>query len=168
MENHSPDTRTGIGFDIHRLIPVLNVGMITLGGVQIPCHAEVQAYSDGDVLLHAVTDAILGSLALGDIGSHFPDTSTENKSRNSQDFVVFAEKEARRLGWRVKQLDANVLLEAPKLAPFIDRIREQLAKLLSLELACVSVKAKTMEGLGAVGERLAMAAQVIVVMEERR
>lgn len=158
--------RTGIGYDIHRLIPTVKLQSIALGGINIPCYYRVQAHSDGDVLLHALTDACLGALALGDIGQWFPDTSAEHQGRSSSDFLKTVLKEVAKLGYRVKQLDSNVFLEEPKLSPHHDEIRKNLAGLLGVELADVSLKAKTMEGLGPIGERKAISAQAIVVLEE--
>jgi len=158
--------RIGNGYDIHRLIPTLKMESIPLGGIAIPCYYRVQAHSDGDVLLHALTDACLGALALGDIGQWFPDSSPENQDRNSLDFLRITLEEVRRLGFKVVQMDATVFLEEPKLSPFSDTIRRNLASSLSLELSQVSLKAKTMEGLGPIGERKALAAQVVVLLEE--
>lgn len=157
--------RTGLGYDIHRLVPTIKPCEIPLGGIQIPCYFKVQAHSDGDVLIHALVDAMLGALALGDIGQHFPDNAAENKDRKSIDFLELAKLEIKKLGYRVSQLDSNVFLEEPKLAPHMDKIREMLARSLGLELSSVSVKAKTMEAMGPVGERKAIAAQAIVMLE---
>lgn len=158
--------RTGIGYDIHRLVPTIKSSCIPLGGVEIPCYFSVEAHSDGDVLLHALVDACLGALALGDIGRLFPDNVPENENRKSTEFVKEVMAQIQKLGWRVSQMDSNIFLEEPKLKPHADNIRENLARLLSVELNCVSVKAKTMEGLGPVGERRAISAQVIVTLKE--
>ncbi len=157
--------RTGLGYDIHRLIPTIKPSTIALGGIEIPCYFKVQAHSDGDVLLHALVDAMLGALALGDIGQHFPDTKPENKDRKSIEFLEATKAEVKKLGYRVSQIDSNVFLEEPKLAPHLDKVREMLARTLGLELSSVSVKAKTMEAMGPVGERKAIAAQAIVMLE---
>ena len=157
--------RTGIGYDIHRLVPTIKVSEVPLGGIPIPCYFKVQAHSDGDVLIHALVDAMLGALALGDIGQHFPDNAAENKDRKSLEFLEKAKLEAKKIGYRVRQLDSIVFLEEPKLAPHLDKVREVLARSLGLELSEVSVKAKTMEAMGPVGERKAVAAQVIVMLE---
>jgi 2-C-methyl-D-erythritol 2,4-cyclodiphosphate synthase len=154
--------RTGIGFDIHRLVPSLDSTKIPIGGVGIPCKFIVRAHSDGDVLLHALTDALLGAMAMGDIGQWFPDNAEENKNRPSEHFVRSVVAEITRLGWQVEQVDSIIFLEEPKLAPFHFEIRQSLARNLGIELSQVSVKAKTYEGLGAIGERKAIAAQVIV------
>ncbi len=156
--------RTGIGYDIHRLIPTIKTSEIALGGIQIPCYFKVQAHSDGDVLIHALVDAILGSMALGDIGEHFPDSSAENAARKSTEFLAFAKSELKKLGFKIAHVDSNIFLEEPKLSPHKDKIRESLAMALGIELTCVSVKAKTMEGMGPVGQRNAIAAQVLVTV----
>lgn len=157
--------RTGIGYDIHRLIPTLEAGQIPIGGVPIPCRFKIQAHSDGDVLLHALVDACLGALALGDIGQHFSDKAIENKNRPSAEFVRIVNGKIRDLGYRVSSFDSIVILEAPKLSEHSDAIRRSIATLLGIELACVSVKAKTMEGLGLVGENKAIAAHAVVNLE---
>lgn len=157
--------RAGIGYDIHRLVPTIKPSEIPLGGITIPCYFKVQAHSDGDVLIHALVDAMLGAVALGDIGQHFPDHAPENSGRKSLEFLKKAKEELANLGFQVVQVDSNILLEEPKLSPFKDQIREKLAMALGLELASVSVKAKTMEGMGPVGERSAIAAHVIVMVD---
>ena len=160
--------RIGNGYDIHRIIPTLKPGSIPIGGVEIPCFYRVQAHSDGDVLLHALVDACLGALALGDIGQWFPDTDPKNQNQASSEFLKRTLEEVRRLGFFVYQIDCTLFLEEPKIAPHTDKIRRNLATLLSTELTEVSVKAKTMEGLGPIGERKALAAQVSVVLLERK
>lgn len=157
--------RTGLGFDIHRLVHRIDASKIAIGGVGIPCKFAIQAHSDGDVLLHSLTDALLGALALGDIGQWFPDNADENRNRPSEDFVRTVMAEVQRLGWKVAQVDSIVFLEEPKLAPYHFEIRQSLARILGIELSQVSVKAKTYEGLGAIGERAAIAAQVVVNLE---
>ena len=157
--------RTGIGYDIHRLIPTVEAGSIPLGGVSIPCRFKIQAHSDGDVLLHALVDACLGALALGDIGQHFSDKAPENKNRASTEFVTDVVRKVRALGYRVAQFDSIVILESPRLSQHSDNIRRSIAQLLGVELSCVSVKAKTMEGLGLVGENKAIAAHAVVNLE---
>jgi len=157
--------RTGIGYDIHRLIPTVEASGIPIGGVEIPCRFKIKAHSDGDVLLHALVDACLGALALGDIGQHFPDKLPENKNRKSVEFVTDVVKKIHALGFRVAQFDSIVILEEPRLAQHSDNIRRSVATMLGVELSCVSVKAKTMEGLGLVGENKAIAAHAVVNLE---
>lgn len=157
--------RSGIGFDIHRLIPTLKKSTIAIGGIEIPCFYNVEAHSDGDVLLHAITDACLGALALGDIGQWFPDSDKENEGARSERFVQFAMSKIHLLGWKVVNCDTNVFLEEPRLSNISDEIRRRIAALLQIEMACVSVKAKTLEKIGPIGESKAIAAQAIVVLE---
>lgn len=158
--------RTGIGYDIHRLIASVEQRQIPLGGVNIPCFYKIEAHSDGDVLLHAIVDACLGALALGDIGQWFPDNDSRNRERPSSEFVQEVKATLKKLGWRVQHIDSNIHLEEPKLSPHIDDIRKNVATLLNIELSSVSVKAKTNEGLGSIGKRKAVAANVIVTLEE--
>jgi len=159
--------RIGIGFDIHRLIASPEKSSISLGGIAIPCFFRVEAHSDGDVLLHSVVDACLGALALGDIGQWFPDNKEENKGRPSTDFIREVVKKVHAMGWVVNQVDSVILLEEPKLAPHSSEIRESLASLLQIELSSVSVKAKTMERLGDIGKRNAIAAQAVITLQKR-
>lgn len=157
--------RFGIGYDIHILVPTQEKSQIPIGSVLIPCYYKVHAHSDGDVLLHALTDACLGALALGDIGQWFPDSDPKNRNRPSRSFLTEVTTHLEGLKWRVSQIDCNVFLEEPKIFSYSDKIRRELASLLQIELACVSLKAKTMEGLGPIGERRAFAAQVLAVLE---
>ncbi len=157
--------RIGIGFDLHRVVPMTALHSIPMGGVTIPAYFQIQAHSDGDVLLHALTDACLGALALGDIGQWFPDTSPENRGKPSAEFLQKVLREVNRLGWRVTHVDTNLFLEEPKIAPHSEAIRRNLATLLGVDLSQVSVKAKTMEGLGPIGHREAIAAQALVTLE---
>jgi 2-C-methyl-D-erythritol 2,4-cyclodiphosphate synthase len=147
------------------MIPTVEASQIPIGGVQIPCRFKIQAHSDGDVLLHSLIDACLGALALGDIGQHFPDKDPEHKNRASAEFVVEVLAKVKALGYQVAQFDSIVILEEPKLSPHSDAIRSSIAKLLGIELSSVSVKAKTMEGLGLVGENKAIAAHAVVNLE---
>lgn len=158
--------RTGLGYDIHRLVPVVEKGSIVLGGVPIPCGMKLSAHSDGDVLLHAIVDAMLGSLALGDIGQWFPDNAAENRGRPSREFVEKVRAHLKEMGWRVAHVDSTILLQEPKLAPHMLSIRQNIAVLLNLELSSVSVKAKTMESLGPIGEGKAIACHALVNVEK--
>lgn len=160
--------RIGIGYDIHRLISSSTSSSILVGGVPISCFYRVEAHSDGDVLLHAITDACLGALSLGDIGQWFPDNKEENRGRASTEFVKEVIRKIHTMGWQVQQVDTIVFLEEPKLAPHWERIRSTIAGLLGIEIVDVSVKAKTMERLGPVGERKAIAAQAVLTLKERQ
>lgn len=154
--------RIGLGFDIHRLE---EGRLFILGGITIPSEKGPVGHSDGDCLLHAIADALYGALALGDIGRHFPDTDPENKNRNSVDFLNHAEGLVREMGYRIVNLDANVIVESPKLSPYIDEIRGRVARLLHLDTDLVSVKAKTHEKLDAIGNGNGVQVQVIVLLE---
>jgi 2-C-methyl-D-erythritol 2,4-cyclodiphosphate synthase len=160
--------RTGIGYDIHRLTQAPKATSFPLGGVAIAGNYAVEAHSDGDVLLHAIADALLGALALGDIGRWFSDKDPKNQGRKSSEFVEEIKATVKKMGFRVVNVDANIFLEEPKLAPHIDTIRQSVAELLSVELSAISVKAKTMEGLGPIGEKRAIAAQAVITLEETR
>ncbi len=156
----TPSFRVGEGWDVHRLGPGRR---LVLGGVEIPSELGEEGWSDGDVLLHAVIDALLGSAALGDIGLHFPPGAPEWKDADSRELTRRARGLVLRAGWRPVNLDCTVVLERPKLAPFRDAIRTSLAELLDMDAEAVSFKAKTMEGLGPVGEGRAVEARVVLL-----
>lgn len=153
--------RTGLGWDVHRL--ARNRPLI-LGGVAIPAEAGLEGHSDADVLAHAITDAILGAAALGDIGMHFPDTDPRWKGAGSLIFLAHARNLARARGFRIVNVDSTVILERPKLKDYRDAIRRQLAATLELEVDRVSVKFKTAEKVGPVGEGRSAEAQAIVTL----
>ncbi|HMQ02444.1 MAG TPA: 2-C-methyl-D-erythritol 2,4-cyclodiphosphate synthase [Pyrinomonadaceae bacterium] len=155
--------RIGFGSDIHRLVPGRP---LILGGVQVGSDLGADGHSDADALTHAITDAILGALALGDIGTHFP--PSDERWRNAESFVFlrFAVGEMKRLAYEIANVDSTVHLESPKLRPYIDEIRKGLADALEVGTDRVSVKAKTGEGVDAVGERLAVRAEAIVLLEK--
>jgi 2-C-methyl-D-erythritol 2,4-cyclodiphosphate synthase len=151
--------RVGQGWDTHRI----EIGKpLIIGGVVIPSEFGLAGHSDADVLFHAITDAILGALALGDIGMHFPDSSQEWKNSDSLLFLQQAQRLARDAGYRVNSVDSTVILERPKLRDFRLQIRQSLARALDLPLDCASVKFKTAEGVGPVGEGRSCEAQAIV------
>lgn len=154
--------RIGFGNDIHRLV---EGKPLILGGAEIPTDLGAEGHSDADALTHAVTDAILGALALGDIGSHFSDGEERWKNAESFVFLRFAVGLMKEKGFRVVNVDSVVSLEMPKLRPFIDEMRENIALALEIEVSRVSVKAKTGEKLDAVGERRAIKAEAIVLLE---
>jgi 2-C-methyl-D-erythritol 2,4-cyclodiphosphate synthase len=154
--------RTGLGWDVHRIAagrPLI------LGGVTVPSDFGLEGHSDADVLAHAVTDAILGAAALGDIGMHFPDTDPQWKGCDSLVFLRHAQKLAEARGYRIVNVDSTVILERPKLKDYRQAIRESLAGALSLELDAVSVKFKTAEKVGPVGEGRSAEAQAVVTLE---
>jgi len=154
--------RTGLGWDVHRTIagrPLI------LGGVTIPAEFGLDGHSDADILLHAVTDALLGALALGDIGMHFPDTDPKWKGAASPQFLEHAAKLVRERGYEIVNLDTTVILERPKLKDYRQPIRESIAQILAIDVDRVSVKFKTAERVGPVGEGKSAEAQAIVTLE---
>jgi len=154
--------RTGLGWDVHRIAAGR---ALILGGVTVPSEFGLEGHSDADVLAHAITDAILGAAALGDIGMHFPDTDPQWKGCDSLVFLRHALKLAGARGYRIVNVDSTVILERPKLKDYRQAIRESLAAALSLDLDAVSVKFKTAEKVGPVGEGRSAEAQAVVTLE---
>lgn len=155
--------RTGFGYDSHRFVegrPFL------LGGITIPHDKGGLGHSDADVLLHAICDALLGAVALGDIGLHFPDTDAAWKDSDSRDLLAQVVKLLHEKRWIVVNLDCTVVLERPKLRPHVDAMRAAIAKLLGTELDAVSVKASTNEKMGFVGREEGVCAYAIVLVEQ--
>lgn len=156
--------RVGTGYDLHRLV---EARPLVLGGVTVPSGKGLAGHSDADVLAHAITDAVLGAVARGDIGRHFPDTDPQWKGASSMAMLAHAVTLAGEAGFDIVNVDAVVIAERPKLAPHLDRIRASLAGVLGIEAARVSVKAKTNEGVDAVGRGEAMAVHAVVLVAER-
>lgn len=156
--------RIGFGNDIHRL---KEGRPLIIGGVTIESDLGADGHSDADLLLHAITDAILGALALGDIGTHFPNSDEQWRNAESSVFLLHAVDLVKQHGYAVINVDATISLEKPKLRPYIDEIRNRLAVSLEVETNAVSVKAKTGEGVDAVGERRAIRADAVVLLEKR-
>ena len=157
--------RIGTGYDLHRLV---EGRPLILGGVTIPAERGLAGHSDADVLSHAVTDAVLGAVARGDIGRHFPDSDPRWKGASSLAMLRHAVGLARESGYVVGNVDAVVIAERPRLAPCIDAIRERLASVLGVDVGCVSVKGKTNEGVGEIGGGEAMAVHAVAVLVEQR
>jgi 2-C-methyl-D-erythritol 2,4-cyclodiphosphate synthase len=155
------EIRTGLGWDVHRLAPGRP---LILGGVTITSELGLEGHSDADVLAHAITDAILGAAALGDIGMHFPDSDPRWKGCNSLIFLRHAGELAGKRGYRILNVDSTVILERPKLKDYRQTIRESLADALGLDLDRLSVKFKTAEKVGPVGEGRSAEAQAIVTL----
>lgn len=156
--------RVGHGFDIHRTI----LGRpLVLGGVTIPWDKGLLGHSDADVLLHAITDALLGALALGDLGRWFPDTDAATRGADSSVLLRTVLHSPEAGAWRLVNVDSTVLAEQPKLAPFIQPMRESIASLFAADPERVSVKATTTEGLGDVGQGQAIAAHAVLLMAQR-
>lgn len=160
-ELSSPPFRIGQGWDTHR---IERGRPFILGGIHIPCEFGLAGHSDADVLFHAVTDAVLGALSLGDIGMHFPDSAPEWKDVASVEFLRHALDLAGEQGYRVSNIDVTVILERPKLKDFREQIRASLAHATALPLSSVSVKFKTAEGVGPVGEGRSCEAQAVVLL----
>lgn len=154
--------RIGHGYDVHRLVPDRK---LILGGVEIPHETGLLGHSDADVLTHAIMDALLGAAALGDIGKLFPDN---DPAYSGADSLLLAEEVVSRItreGWRVGNVDATVIAQAPKLAPHIEQMRVRLARVLKIELSQINIKATTEEKLGFTGEKLGIAAHAVCLLE---
>lgn len=157
-------TRSGIGYDSHRFAPG---GPLRLGGVDIPGDVHLAGHSDGDAVAHAVTDALLGAAAAGDIGEMFSDRDPANRGRDSIEMLRAAVARIRTLGWSVANADVSVVAERPRIADHRDAMRAVLAEALGLKLADVSVKGKTNEGMGWVGRGEGLACIAVVTLSQR-
>ncbi|PAT42145.1 2-C-methyl-D-erythritol 2,4-cyclodiphosphate synthase [Vandammella animalimorsus] len=156
-----PALRIGQGWDTHALVPGR---ALILGGVPIAHSKGLLGHSDADVLLHALTDALLGGAGLGDIGRHFPDTDPAFRGADSTVLLQEAYRRVQQQGWRIVNIDSTIIAQAPKLAPHIDAMRQHIAAALGLQAAQVNIKAKTAEKLGPVGQGQAMQAQAVVLL----
>jgi len=156
--------RIGHGYDVHRLVERRK---LILGGVDIPYEKGLLGHSDADVLLHAISDAILGAIAEGDIGKHFPDTDPRYKGADSLKLLAHVMKLADDKGYCLGNLDATIVAQRPKLAPYIQQMRENIAAVLAAGLDLVNVKATTTEELGFAGRGEGMAAYAVVLMERK-
>ena len=153
--------RVGMGYDVHRLVEGRD---LVMGGVNIPYEKGLLGHSDADVLLHAIMDALLGAAALGDIGKHFPDSDPAYKGISS---ILLLEKVGELLtgeGYFVGNIDATIIAQAPKMRPYIDQMRENIAKALDVDVSCINVKATTEEGLGFTGTGEGISAQAICML----
>ena len=162
MSANPPAMLVGQGWDVHRIAAGR---ALILGGVTIPCEFGLEGHSDADVLAHAITDAILGAVTAGDIGMHFPDTDPRWKGAGSLQFLAHACKLAADAGYRIVNVDSTVILERPKLKDFRLPIRESLASAMALPAERVSVKFKTAEKVGPVGEGRSAESQAVVLLE---
>lgn len=154
--------RIGMGYDIHKLVAGRSC---ILGGVTIPSPVGPEGHSDADVILHALMDAMLGALALGDIGQHFPNTDPKYKGADSMTLLAHVMTTVKDRGYRVGNCDIMVISEVPKIAPHVLAMREAIASALSIGISSVSVKATTNEGLGAIGREEGIAAQAVCLLE---
>ena len=155
--------RVGMGYDVHRLVEERR---LILGGVEIPYEKGLLGHSDADVLLHAIMDAMLGAAALGDIGRHFPDTDPAYKGADSMVLLEACREKLRAAGYRVHNLDALICAQAPKMAPHIETMRENIARALQLDVDAVNVKATTTERLGFVGDGSGISAYAVCLLED--
>ena len=156
--------RIGEGWDVHALVPGRP---LIIGGVNIPHTVGLLGHSDADVLLHAITDALLGAAALGDIGRHFPDTDPRFKGSDSLVLLTEVVRRVREAGFEIGNVDSTVIAQAPKLGPHIPGMCERIAQALGVPVACVNVKAKTAEKLGPVGQGLSIEARAVVLLVPR-
>lgn len=153
--------RIGEGWDVHALVPGRP---LIIGGVNVPHTLGLLGHSDADVLLHAITDALLGAASLGDIGRHFPDTDERFKGADSTVLLAEAARRVRAAGFEIGNIDSTVIAQAPKLAPHIDAMRQRIADALGLTVSQVNVKAKTAEKLGPVGQGLSIEARAVALL----
>ena len=153
--------RVGEGWDVHALVAGRK---LIIGGVEIPFHLGLLGHSDADVLLHAITDALLGAAGLGDIGRHFPDTDERFKGADSMVLLTEAARRVREQGWQIGNVDSTVIAQAPKMAPHIAAMCERIAVALGIDAAQTNVKAKTAEKLGPVGQGQSIEARAVVLL----
>jgi len=158
---NEPQLRIGQGWDVHALVPGRG---LRIGGVDVEHRVGALGHSDADVLLHAITDALLGAAALGDIGSHFPDTDPRWRGADSSLLLREVARRVRTAGWRVANVDSTVIAQAPRLAPYVAQMASAIAAAIGVDVRQVNVKAKTGERLGFVGRAEGIAAQAIVLL----
>ncbi len=162
-EGNDVNIRIGQGFDIHQL---QEGRKLIIGGIQIPHTKGLLGHSDADVLLHAISDACLGAVALGDIGKHFPDTDAAFKDADSRELLKQIWKQVRQKGYTLGNLDSTIIAQQPKMAPHIEAIRESIAQILDASVTQINVKATTGERLGFVGREEGIAAQAVVLLQK--
>ena len=156
--------RIGTGYDVHRLAPSRR---LILGGVDIPHTTGLQGHSDADVLIHAIMDALLGAAGMDDIGRHFPDSDPSYKDASSLCMLAEVGKLLAQAKWKIENIDATVIAQAPKLSPYRDEIKRNIAQALSILPSAVNIKATTEEGLGFTGTEQGIAAQAVCLLEAR-
>jgi 2-C-methyl-D-erythritol 2,4-cyclodiphosphate synthase len=160
-KSKSPTMRIGEGWDIHALVEGRR---LILGGVDIPHTHGLLGHSDADALMHAITDALFGAAALGDIGRHFPDTDPQFRGADSAALLAEAGRRVRAAGWSIANVDSTIVAQAPKMAPHIPAMRQRIAQCLGLDADQVNVKAKTAEKMGPVGEGAAIEARAVALL----
>jgi 2-C-methyl-D-erythritol 2,4-cyclodiphosphate synthase len=155
--------KIGIGYDAHRLVEGRR---LFLGGIEIPFEKGLLGHSDGDVLIHAICDAILGAISEGDIGVHFPDSDDRIKGIESVKILAYVLELTRKKGYRIVSIDAVIIAEEPKVSPYRERIKARLSEILELDITSISVKGKTTEGLGFTGRKEGIAVQAVALLEK--
>ena len=156
-----PQIRIGHGFDVHRLVEGRR---LMIGGIEVPHTTGALGHSDADVLIHAIADALLGAAALGDLGGFFPDTAAEYRDANSRDLLAICVAHVQTAGYLIGNVDSTVVVQAPRLAPFIAMMRQRLAETLGIDMQQISVKAKTSERLGYTGDGSGIAAYAVATL----
>lgn len=155
--------RIGHGFDIHRLVEGRK---LILGGVEIPYEKGLLGHSDADALVHAIIDALFGALALGDIGTHFPDNDPKYKNIDSLELLKIANSIIKNNGYSINNIDSSIIAQEPKMKPYIEQMRQKLAQILDIDEKLISIKAKTMEGQDSVGEKKAISVQSVILLKK--
>lgn len=153
--------RIGLGYDLHKLVP--NRDLI-IGGITLPYHLGEEAHSDGDVLIHAIIDALFGALALGDIGTHYPPSDSKWKDISSIILLKECNQKIKSQGYTIGNMDCTIILEKPKIKPFVDKIVTKLSQTLEIDKSQISIKGKTKEGVDATGENRAIEAHAICLL----
>lgn len=156
--------RIGIGYDLHKLTEGRN---LIIGGVKIPYEKGLLGHSDADVLVHAIIDAILGAMSFSDIGTLFPDTDSKYKDADSVELLKKIYAKVTLCGYKINNIDSNIIAQEPKMMPYIPQMKEKLANVLNIDKSDISIKAKTKENLDAVGEKLAIEAQAVVIVTKQ-
>lgn len=155
--------RVGIGYDVHRLVAERR---LVLGGIEVPSEKGLLGWSDGDVLVHAIIDALLGAAALGDIGSHFPPNDPAYEGISSIELLSRVGDMVKSQGWRIGNIDATIVAQSPRLSPFFEKMRDNIAEALALDKSYAGIKAKTNEGLGFIGQGEGIAAYAVASVEK--
>ncbi|MCX8111008.1 MAG: 2-C-methyl-D-erythritol 2,4-cyclodiphosphate synthase [Syntrophorhabdaceae bacterium] len=155
--------RVGIGYDVHALVKGRR---LYLGGIEIPSDRGLLGHSDGDCLIHAICDAILGAISEDDIGHHFPDTDMSIKDIDSAKILAYVADLAKKKGYKIINIDTVVVAESPKIYPYRDKIRQRIAEILNIEKDCIGIKGKTTEGLGFIGRKEGIASYAVVLLEK--
>ena len=156
--------RIGIGYDVHRLVEKRK---LMLGGIEVPFDKGLLGYSDGDAVLHALADAMLGALSLGDIGKHFPPGDSKWKNIDSKIILKKVHEMILENGFRIGNIDCNIIAEKPKLNQYFDKMKESIAEILTIKVEDISIKARTNEGLDSVGKGEAIATQAVVLLAKK-